>query len=306
MQFQIIASSGESVKVDGENWMAAMAKAMAFFDASLEGMAQWTVSPLDGGAVTIDDRFAGMSWTVRPVRSELKVVVAAASRRAGDDEEPPPRRRREVEEAYDPNAAPPPMLSMPTTSLGASALPPPTEPRPTSPTLSPAPADDDAFFSDESLAERLFDLSMDMAGASKNAACSMALDIILEFVPCDAGSVVRGSLNDVALTFVATHGPVAEDLIGKKLPFGQGIVGLAFDRSMTVIVNDVRDDSRHFTKFDADTGFTTRAVLTVPVRTASASYGVIQLLNPSRPFDDRDVEAVEMVALSLAEVLSAS
>ncbi len=290
MQFLITAGTGESVKVEAENWLGAMARAMLFFDAGLDQMVRWVVQPMDEGAVAIDDRDAGFNWLVEPAPVPQIKVVAVSPRVA--EPEPPTEAPGAKREVFKPDAGPPPALDM---SVGSTLRPaPPSEPEPEEP-----------LFSEESLAERLFELSMDMASVTPNTACRQALDIILEVVPCEAGSVVRGSLNDTALTFVAASGPVARDLIGKKLAFGQGITGMTFDTGMTIIVNDVREDSRHFNRFDSETGFETRAVLTVPVRDQTATFGVIQLLNPERPFQSTDVEAVEMIAQSLGGALAA-
>jgi len=295
VQFMITADSGESVKVEAENWMAAMSKAMAFFDVSPEAMARWACTPGADGSTMIRDSAVDHSWLVEPVHSELKVVVAASSQ------------REEVEEVAAPEPGPvqvqgaPPTLHMPATSLRR-------DPEPGSDEWLAGGAEqvdeDEEFFAADSLAERLFDLSMDLASATPAQACRLALDIILELVPCEAASVVRASLNDVQLTFVAASGPVADDLIGKRMPFGRGLVGLCFDTGMTVVVNDVTKDSRHFSRFDSETGFETRAVLTVAIDNEYGSYGAIQLLNPDRPFESRHVEVVEMVAQSLAGALA--
>lgn len=300
MQFLITAGTGESVKVEAENWLGAMARAMVFFDAGIEKMVRWVVQPMGEDSVSIDDRAAGLSWVVEPAPVRQIKVVAVAPRLAEPEEpEEVQEARPAAREFFRPDAPPPPALDM---SVGSSLRPPKP---PVAEEPEPEP-EAEPFFSGESLAERLFDLSMDMASAAPNTACRMALDIILEFVPCEAGSVVRGSLNDTALTFVAASGPVANELIGKKLAFGQGISGMAFDTGMTIIVNDVREDSRHFNRFDFETGFETRAVLTVPIQDEAATFGVIQLLNPERTFEPADVEAVEMIAQSLGGALAAN
>ena len=161
---------------------------------------------------------------------------------------------------------------------------------------------------EETLAERLFDLSMDLSMAEPDDACQLALDLALEFVDSDAGSVVRGSINDPALTFVAATGPVRDQIIGRQVPFGAGLVGLAFDVGGTLVVNDASSDSRHLDKIDQETGFHTMASLCVPVLTDDGhSYGVIQLLNQSgKGFSEQDVEVVETIAGTLANALRAA
>ncbi len=158
----------------------------------------------------------------------------------------------------------------------------------------------------ESLAERIFDLSMDIATADIDEACGMALDIILEFVPSQAGSVARGTLNDPALVFVAARGPVADQIEGKEVGFGEGIIGMCFDMRGTLLVNDVASDTRHLDQLDRQTGFETLAVLCVPILDdENLGYVVIQLLNPpERAFNQGHVEIAESVAKILANSLA--
>ena len=157
----------------------------------------------------------------------------------------------------------------------------------------------------EDLAERLFDLTFELSEATDgNDACRKALDICLQIVPCDAGSVLRGGLNDDGLTFVAVAGPAASQLLGRRLPFGRGIVGASFDLGITIGVDDVTADPRHISDFDHETGFKTRSVLCVPVQGRQTYHGVIQLLNPANGrFVTWHRDTLEQLAASLASTL---
>lgn len=170
------------------------------------------------------------------------------------------------------------------------------------PTLAPAPAT--SLKAPDDLAERIFDLSFDITSQTPNVACSTALTLINEFVPCEASSVLRGTINDTALTFVAVNGPVAQDILGRKLPWGTGLVGTAFDLGISIQTSTEQSDA-HLKKVDSDTGFSTKAVLCVPVRNDTGTFGVIQLLNPpGGKFLDWHIETVESVARTLAGALS--
>jgi len=106
---------------------------------------------------------------------------------------------------------------------------------------------------------------------------------------------------------VAASGPVADQVQGRKVPFGSGLVGLAFDIAGTLQVRDASSDSRHDADFDKSTGFETRGSLCVPVLTSDGrAFGVIQLLNPpGASFDTEQVDVVETVARTLATALDA-
>jgi hypothetical protein len=157
------------------------------------------------------------------------------------------------------------------------------------------------------LAERLFDLSFGLAEASSEAGAQLALDLIQEFVPCEAASVARGGLNDTSLLIVAASGPVGDKMYGKSIPFGRGIVGLCFDMGLTVQVDDVAHHKSHLSQIDQETGFHTRAMLCVPIRDdMQRMFGVLQLINPDSEFQDWHIECVETVARTLSGPLGAA
>jgi GAF domain-containing protein len=135
----------------------------------------------------------------------------------------------------------------------------------------------------------------------------MALDLLLEFVDAEAGSVARGTLNDPSLKFVAATGPVADQIRGREVGFGEGLVGMCFDVRSTIVVDEVDQDTRHLDQFDHETGFSTVAALCVPIfdEVQGLIYGVIQLLNPhGKGFTMQDKEAAELVAQTLATALT--
>lgn len=158
----------------------------------------------------------------------------------------------------------------------------------------------------ENLAERLFELAEDVSEASTAyEACELTLEHCMASIRCEAGSVLRGSINDQALTFVACAGPAGDALVGRKLRFGRGIVGRSFDLGFTIVVNDVEQDENHLRKVDDETGFRTRNVLCTPVRTEEEHFGVLQLLNTTGGFQGWHVQVAESLALSLAAALAA-
>ena len=156
------------------------------------------------------------------------------------------------------------------------------------------------------LAETLFDASDEIYGAPNlKAACATALDVVMKLVPCEAGSVLRGSRDDGFLTFIACAGPAGEQLVGKKMYFGQGVVGASFDLGITIQVQDVASDARHLSRFDKETGFRTKSVLCTPLRSENAVYGAFELINPTLGrFSPWHVEVLETIGRQLAQLLS--
>lgn len=158
----------------------------------------------------------------------------------------------------------------------------------------------------ENLAERLFDLGEEVAACqTAYEASERLLEICMEEVRCEAGSLLRGGINDQALTFVACEGPAASQLVGKKIRFGRGLVGACFDMGITIVVHDVSADERHLSQVDEETGFQTRGVLCTPIRTEADHYGVLQLLNPDGGFESWHIQLAESLSGSLAAALAA-
>ncbi len=287
MQFTITAQNGDSVRVSAQNWMLAMGKALPFFSLNLEDAGRVICSPGSDGGVFVEAPGVDRTWMIREIAPALKIVatspVAMAEEVASMVPEAPSVSKGDAP------AVPPPSLMMPVTSTLQKDDP------------------DEEDDEEETLGERLFDLSMDIAGAQPDDACQLSLELLLDFVPAEAASVARGSLNDPHLTFVAATGPVAEDIIGRNVPFGEGLVGLAFDMAGTLVVADVTADGRHMVSLDQDTGFSTMSSLCVPILDSEGSaFGVIQLLNPQgHEFSSEHIEAAETVARTLGMALAA-
>lgn len=207
--------------------------------------------------------------------SPLKIVVSSQSERLEDAE--PMVRRHSIEELP---SAPPPALDMPSTRLNPVEVP--------------------------TLEEVLFDLEGDLWGEEATEKCRQTLEAVLGLVPCEAGSIVRGSLNDEHLVVEAAIGPVASQLRGRQQSFGSGLVGFCFDQKETVRIDDVQASDYHFRLMDEEAGFVCERALCVPVLDGDGLvYGVIELLNPtSKSFVDEDEEVVERVAQVLARALA--
>ena len=96
---------------------------------------------------------------------------------------------------------------------------------------------------------------------------------------CEAGSLFMIDENTDELIFKVTAGPVAKDLLGQRLPPGSGIVGRAVTSRGPVIENDAQGSLGRFSVTDKQTGFTTRALMAMPLEAKDAVIGVIEVIN---------------------------
>ncbi|MEZ4236023.1 MAG: GAF domain-containing protein [Myxococcota bacterium] len=278
MEYTITALNGDSVKVESENWMTAMGKALAFFDIDIGSIGRLTCSPARDGSVFIEDPSGARSWMVRQHAPDIAIRVTPRAipekwepLRDPDpvsEEEPAPRMVRQ----------PPPPVAMPTAE--ASSL------------------------RTQTRTERELSLATELAGANLERGAELLLDAINEYVRGDAACVAIGTLQDPALRVVAARGPLAGSILGRQVGFGEGLIGMCFDMRGTLLVNDVASDTMHLDQLDRD--LDTLAVMCAPLLDEDGTaQGVVQLVNPpERAFTQAHVEVVEAFSRVLASALA--
>lgn len=340
MKFEVLATDGRAVHVDAVDWMMAMAGAMPLLGIEVSG---WMCVTQPDGKVQVIDPMSGDSWLVYRVSTDAPAPPRVSGPQGAGvptwsapapleepvlaDTAPPPLRPRRSEASLD-GAPPVPPSTTPSAPPAAEPEPPKKMPRPaprpetpsknrpsigavtamwSKPMATNLAPKEKAEPPPEDLAETLFDLSTDIYDAPNgNAACRTALDLVMKLIPCEAGSILRGKREDGYLSFVACTGPAANKLVGKKMYFGQGVVGACFDLAITIQVADVASDQRHNAKFDQETGFKTKAIICAPIRQGGAVYGAIELINPEKRFQPWHVEVIETVSRQLAGLLAVS
>jgi signal transduction histidine kinase len=121
------------------------------------------------------------------------------------------------------------------------------------------------------------------------------LNSATEILNCDAGSLFMIDESSGELVFEVTAGPVADNLVGMRLPPGTGIVGRSVDNAQPIIANDVQHIENWSNTTDKQTGFVTRDLLVVPMQVKEKIIGVIEIINKKdgSPFtlDDQELLA---------------
>ena len=112
-------------------------------------------------------------------------------------------------------------------------------------------------------------------------AMEFVLDLVMEKVPCEAGSVLRADGATGDLSFVAARGPKAKEVIRANIvvPAGTGIAGFCAAEGVSVAVSDVEKDPRFYADVGARVGYATRSMLCAPMMTHGRSFGCVQVLN---------------------------
>jgi signal transduction histidine kinase/putative methionine-R-sulfoxide reductase with GAF domain len=131
------------------------------------------------------------------------------------------------------------------------------------------------------------------------------LQSAVEILNCEAGSLLLVDAQTDELVFEVAVGPVAANLVGKRLAPGTGLVGRAVDGRQPIIANDVRRTKEWLEKTDEQTGFTTNDMLVVPMQVKDQVTGVIEVINrkDSLPFTPDDQELLSAFTSQAAVAL---
>ncbi len=136
---------------------------------------------------------------------------------------------------------------------------------------------------------------------SVDAMVQATLDIALEVLRADSGTVYLYDSPTDTLVFRYVVGPIADQLIGKSIPASQGVAGTVFRSETPVLIGDVSQRSDFNANVDRQTGYQTQSMMTVPVkRTGGSPIGVMQVMNPTVPFNSHDLEVLEVLCAQAA------
>ncbi|WP_424518910.1 ATP-binding protein [Rubrivirga sp.] len=122
----------------------------------------------------------------------------------------------------------------------------------------------------------------------------------LDVMQCGAASILLFDDTTGALRFVAATGAGAV-LVGEEVPLKGSLAGATFSDNRILHAVHADEDARRYRDADAQTGFSTRSLLGVPMRIDGQPVGVLQALNPKRErFDSADAEALLIIAAQAA------
>ena len=124
------------------------------------------------------------------------------------------------------------------------------------------------------------------------------LDSAVQILDCEAGSLFMVDDDTQELVFTVTVGPSSSNLVGQRLPAGTGIVGKAVETRAPVIENNARKSDGWWEDADEQTGFSTEALMAIPLQVKESVLGVIEMVNKKNglPFSQEDKELLTAFA----------
>lgn len=81
------------------------------------------------------------------------------------------------------------------------------------------------------------------------------------------------------LLFSVPTGPAADKLKGMRLKKGVGVAGWVAENEKPITIRDVNEDNRFHPEIDKSSGFQTRSILAVPLKSKGKVIGVLEALN---------------------------
>ena len=158
----------------------------------------------------------------------------------------------------------------------------------------------------DALADVFFRASELNEKTSRDEGLRFVLDLAMEKVGCDAGSVLLGRFQSGDLVFVAVRGPKADEILRLRLtvPFGKGIVGFSAQENVCLAVSDAQKDPRFYRAVSEAVGYATRSALCAPIAAGGRVHGALELLNKgSGAFTASDLALLSYLGAKAGEFL---
>jgi len=119
----------------------------------------------------------------------------------------------------------------------------------------------------------------------------------MEIIDAEASSLLMLDSTGRELIFKVAHGDVAHLLKDERLPLGEGIAGWVAEKGEPLLIADASKDPRFTGGIDRKTGFRTRTLLCLPLKSPKKVLGVLEVINRKDGlFDDSDVEFLMAMA----------
>ncbi len=161
----------------------------------------------------------------------------------------------------------------------------------------------------EDILAEIFERVQDLQSkASADDALAFVLDLALEKVPADSGSVFRADYATGDLTFAVARGPKAKELLSAKIvvPAGNGIAGFCSQEGVSLAISDVDKDPRHYRAVADKVDYEITSIACAPMMTHGRSFGCVQLINKkgSHSFADHEIGIISYLAHQAALYLN--
>jgi GAF domain-containing protein len=125
----------------------------------------------------------------------------------------------------------------------------------------------------------------------------MIMNSAAELLDAETSSLLLLDEESGTLTVELATGEPAPAVEKQRLPAGAGIAGWVIEHNEPAVVDSPREDPRFYGGVDEKSGFETRNLVAVPLRTKERIIGAVEVINKrSGGFEDRDVSLATALA----------
>ncbi len=108
---------------------------------------------------------------------------------------------------------------------------------------------------------------------------NFVMDLSLEKVGAEAGSVMFADVNGRELYFATARGPKAHEVMNFRVPMGKGIAGFCAREGVSLAISDAERDPRFYREISEALGYPTKSMCCAPIQFDGRVFGAIELLN---------------------------
>lgn len=160
---------------------------------------------------------------------------------------------------------------------------------------------------DDVLAE-LFERVQELESFSDpEEALDFILDLAMEKISAESGSVFLADLSTNDLTLGGARGPKSKELLrlNPRVPMGVGIVGFCALEGLSLAISDAQRDPRFFRAISDRIGYPVKTILAVPMLRGGRCFGCLEVLNKktSSTFTEGEVAILAYLAEATARFL---
>ena len=151
--------------------------------------------------------------------------------------------------------------------------------------------------------ERILSVSRDLTSTvALEPLLRRIVDTAAELTASEAASILLRNTHTGELRFRASSGGSSEELVSIPVPLDGSIAGAVLNSGEPLIVDDTRDDPRHYQAVGQQIGKEIRSLVAVPLQIEDRRIGVLELVNKrgGRQFTPEDVETITLLAAQAA------
>jgi putative methionine-R-sulfoxide reductase with GAF domain len=130
---------------------------------------------------------------------------------------------------------------------------------------------------------------------------NFVMDLAMEKVGAEAGSIMFADINGQELYFATARGPKAADVMSFRVPMGKGIAGFCAREGVSLAISDAQEDPRFYKEISDALGYPTKSLCCAPIQIEGRVFGAIELLNSNNNhFSSTEVNVLTYVGKQLA------